>query len=214
MTKLPTAALRSMAIAAVAVSLAACNTTSRPSPPDYEQQARDAQRHLLSSTGHEDFFKQPLVKGKPTVSTGRNPRFDTLHINYDPRYVASEEVTEAGKVFCEKRKQGRRAIQLGMGALNVDESDRAARERIQMVGSASFFCTNGSAADEALLAEYQGSRATMLQKEEQRSAMQRSAQLRARIEESQANRAAWDAIKRRDEERVNGATGYRYVPTY
>lgn len=214
MTRLPTVALRSLAIAAVTISLAACNTTSRPSAPDLAQQARDAQRRLLSSTGLEDIFEQPVVRGAPTVVTSRDAQFGTLGISYDPRYVTPEEITKAGTVYCEKRKQGGQAILLENSALQVNESNRASRDTIQRVGSAKFFCTNGSAADEALLAEYQGSRATILQKEEQRSAMQRSAQLRAKIEESQANRAAWDAIKRRDEQRVNGPASYRYAPTY
>lgn len=214
MTRLPAAALRSIAVATVAVSLAACTTTSRPRLADGWQQARDAQRQLLSSAGLENHFKQPLVDGKPTVTTGRDAKFDTLNISYDPRYVTSEEVTEAGSTFCEKQKQGRQPILLEMTAGQVDEGSRAAREQIQKVGSATFFCTNGSAADEAVLATYKGSRTTVLQQEAQRSAMQRSAQLRARIEESQENRAQWDAIKRRDEQRVNGSTGYTYVPTH
>ncbi|KAA0584699.1 hypothetical protein HUE56_29950 (plasmid) [Azospirillum oryzae] len=213
MNRLPAAALRSIAVATVAVSLAACTTTSRPRPTDGWQQARDAQRQLLSSTGLENHFKQPLVDGKPTVTTGRDARFDTLNISYDPRYVTQEEINQAGTRFCEKQKQGRQATLLEMTAGQVDESSRVVREQIQRVGSATFFCTNGSAADESLLAGYKGSRTTALQQEAQRSAMQRSAQLRARIEESQENRARWEAIKRRDEQRVNGATGYDYVPT-
>ncbi|KAA0572520.1 hypothetical protein FZ983_31740 [Azospirillum sp. B21] len=214
MTRLPTTALRSIAVATVAISLTACTTTSRPRPVDGWQQARDAQRQLLSGAGLENHFKQPLVNGKPTVTTGRDAKFDTLNISYDPRYVTSEEVTEAGSTFCEKQKQGRQPILLEMIAGQLDESNRAARERVQMTSSATIFCTNGSAADEALLAAYKGSRTTALQQEAQRSAMQRSAQLRARIEESQENRARWDAIKRRDEQRVNGSTGYTYVPTH
>lgn len=213
MNRLPTTALRSIAVATVAVSLAACTTTSRPRPADGWQQARDAQRQLLSSTGLENHFKQPLVDGKPTVTTGRDAKFDILNISYDPRYITPEEVTEAGKTFCEKSKQGRQPILLGMSAGQVDESNRSARERVQPVGSAAFFCTNGSAADEALLAAYRGSRTSVLQREAERSTMQRSAQFRARIEESQENRDRWDAMKRRDEQRVNGATGYDYVPT-
>lgn len=213
MTRLPAAALRSIAVATVAVSLAACTTTSRPRPPDYAEQAREAQRQLLSSTGHENFFKKPLVDGKSTVITSRDAKFDTLNISYDPRYVTPEEIKEAGRTFCEKRKQGRQATLLDMSVGQVDESSRVVREQTQKVSSATFFCTNGSAADEALLAAYKGSRTTALQQEAQRSAMQRAAQFQARIEDSQQNRARWDAIKRRDEQRVNGATGYDYVPT-
>jgi hypothetical protein len=212
--RLPAAALRSIAVATVAVSVVACTTTSRPRSPDYAEQARDAQRQLLSSTGHENFFKQPLVNGKSTVITSRDAKFDTLNISYDPRYVTPDEINEAGRTFCDKIKQGRQAILLEMISGQVNESSRVDREQIQQVGSARFICTNGSAADEALLAAYKGSRTTALQQEAQRSAMQRSAQLRARIEESQENRARWDAIKRRDEQRVNGSTGYTYVPTH
>lgn len=214
MTRLPAAALRSIAVATVAISLAACTTTSRPPPADGWKTARDAQQQLLSRAGLENHFKQPLVNGTPTVITSRDAILDALNISYDPRYVTSEEVTEAGSTFCEKKKQGRQPILLEMSAGQLDESSRGARELIQKVGSATIFCTNGSAADEALLAAYKGSRTTALQQEAQRSAMQRSAQLRARIEESQENRARWDAIKRRDEQRVNGSTGYTYVPTH
>ena len=195
--------LRTVTVAVVVTALGACTTTSRPRPPNYAQQARDAQRQLLSGVGLLDVFKQPVVNGQTTVIASSEARAGVLVISFDPRYVPDAEIDEAGRVYCEK--QNRQPMFLNKNVGQPDQSSRVARERIQNVGSAEIFCSNGSAADQARLAEYQGYKAAAAREEAERQAMLRAAQTQAMGETLRANRESWQAIRKRDEQRALGA---------
>jgi len=189
------------ALAAIVLALAACGPRATD---NLRSNAIDAQRSRLGDLHIQNVFKQPVHAGLTTVRASRETIADALTISFDPKFVTPDEIDEAGRLYCENALRGRKP-QL----LKLIIGDRDRRASVQEVGTAQFFCTNGSAEDEAKLARlggYERSASALAEDAE------RVGTLQGMLEQMRKSREGWEALKQRDLQRAGASPAYQYQP--